>query len=332
MVRDVAVDLGTANLVVWARERGIVLNEPTIVAIQQPGGEVRAMGHQAYALIARNSDRLVAHRPMAGGAIIDFHAAVRMLELAFQQAGVTRFSRSRVLIGVPSGVTEVERRAVEGAAMRAGAGAVYLIEEPLAAAIGAGLPIQEPIGTMLLDVGGGTSQVAMMSLGGIVTCKPVRTGGFDMDVAIAEEVRQRYAITISERAAEEVKVAIGSAYPLIEEPQAEVRGRELATGLPRTVVLGAEEVRAAIDGCVSMICMAVIDALSNCPPELAQDVLSSGLWLVGGGAQLRGLDARIATEAKVPVHLAEHPLEAVARGAGQTVEDLDDLKHLLSRA
>lgn len=319
-------------MLVWARGQGIVLNEPTVVAIHQRDGQVRAIGHEAYALIARSSGHLVAHRPMAGGAVTDFHATARLLEFVFQRLGVTRFSRPRVLICVPSGVTEVERRALEEAAIQAGAGTTYLMEEPIAAAIGAGLAIAEPSGTMLLDVGGGSSQVAMISLGGIVTATPVRTGGFDIDDAITQHIRIRYDLAIGERTAEEVKLAIGSAYPLTEEPWAEIRGRELATGLPQTIALGAEEVRAAIDPCVSAIVGALLDALGNCPPELAQDVLDDGLWMVGGGALLRGLGARITAEAEIPARVVERPLEAVVRGAGHAVESFETLRHLMARS
>jgi len=331
VTRDLAIDLGTANILVWARGQGIVLSEPTVVAINQRDGQVQALGREAYTLIARSSGHLVAHRPLAGGAITDFHVTARLFELLFQRLGMSRFSRSRVLICIPSGVTEVERRALEEAAVRAGAGATYLMEEPLAAAIGAGLPLAEPTGTMLLDIGGGNSQVAMISLGGIVTATPVRTGGFDIDDAITRHVRDRYDLAIGERTAEEVKLALGSAYPLAEEPWAEVRGRELATGLPRTIALGAEEVRAAIDPCVSTIVGAVLDALGNCPPELAQDVLDSGLWMVGGGALLRGLGARITAEAEISARVADHPLEAVVRGAGHAVESFEALRHLMAR-
>ncbi|MGH8900514.1 MAG: rod shape-determining protein [Egibacteraceae bacterium] len=331
MVRDLAIDLGTANTLVWARGRGIVLNEPTVVAMHQRDGQVRAMGREAYALIARSCGHLVSHRPMAGGAVTDFHATARLLELVLQRLGVTRFSRSRVLLCVPSGVTEVERRALEEAAVQAGAGTTYLMEEPLAAAVGAGLPIAEPAGAMLLDVGGGSSQVAIISLGGIVTATPVRTGGFDIDDAIAQHIRARYDLAIGERTAEEVKLAIGSAYPLAEEPWAEVRGRQLATGLPETIALGAEEVRTAIDPCLCAIVGAVLDALGNCPPELVQDVLDCGLWMVGGGALLRGLDARITAAAEIPVRVAEHPLEAVIRGAGQAMESFETLRHLMAK-
>jgi rod shape-determining protein MreB len=326
-VRDIAIDLGTANTLVWARGRGIVLNEPTVVAMHERSGEVRAMGRQAYELISRSWGHLVAQRPLAGGVVTDFHATSCLLGFVLEQVGLTRPSRARALLCVPSGATEVERRALEEAASKAGIGTTYLLEEPLAAAMGAGLPINQPTGTMLLDVGGGSSQVVMMSLGGIVTCTPIRTGGFDIDDAIARWVRSRFNVAIGERTAEQVKIEIGSAFPQVPDRLLEVRGRELACGLPQCVTLSGDEVRAAIDPCVSTIVEAVVDALGNCPPELAHDVLESGLWLCGGGARLRGLDARIAAETQVPVHITDHPDEAVIRGAGRAIEEFDGLKH-----
>ncbi|HEY8338321.1 MAG TPA: rod shape-determining protein [Egibacteraceae bacterium] len=328
MPRDVAIDLGTANTLVWVRRRGIVLNEPTVIAVNQRNGDVLAMGHEAYDMIGRTPGHIIADRPLRGGAITDFETTARLLKLVFQRVGVTRFSRSRALICVPSAITAVERRAVEEAGVQAGAAATYLMEQPMAAAIGAGLPVHEPIGSMVIDVGGGTSEVAIISLGGIVTCKAVRVGGFDIDAAIQNFVRREYAVAIGERTAEEIKIAIGSAYPQAEEPKAEVRGRELATGLPKVVVISAEEVREAIDDCVTAIVSAAVEALSECPPELAQDILGTGMWLVGGGALLRGLDARIAQETQVRINLIDQPLEAVVTGAGQTIESFDDLKHL----
>ena len=328
MARDLAIDLGTANILVWSRRRGIVLNEPTVIAVNQRNGDVLAMGHEAYSMIGRTPGHIIADRPLRGGAITDFETTARLLKLVFQRVGVTRFSRSRALICVPSAITAVERRAVEEAGVQAGAAAAYLMEQPMAAAIGAGLPVHEPIGSMVIDVGGGTSEVAIISLGGIVTCKAVRVGGFDIDAAIQNFVRREYAVAIGERTAEELKIAIGSAYPQAEEPKAEVRGRELATGLPKVVVISAEEVREAIDDCVTSIVSAAVEALSECPPELAQDILGTGMWLVGGGALLRGLDARIAQETQVRINLIDQPLEAVVSGAGQTIESFEDLKHL----
>jgi rod shape-determining protein MreB and related proteins len=328
MARDLAIDLGTANTLVWSKGRGVVLDEPTVIAVNQRNGDVLAMGREAYSMIGRTPGHIMADRPLRGGAITDFETTARLLKLVFQRVGVSRFSKPRALICVPSAITEVERRAVEEAALQAGATAAYLMEEPMAAAIGAGLPVHEPIGNMVIDVGGGTSEVAVISLGGIVACKAVRVGGFDVDGAIQSFVRSEYAVAVGERTAEELKIAIGSAYPQAEEPKAEIRGRELATGLPKLVVVGAEEVREAIEDLVSQIVGAVIDTLSECPPELTQDILNKGMWLVGGGALLRGLDARISQETQVAVHLVDQPLETVVTGAGQTVEAFDDLKHL----
>jgi rod shape-determining protein MreB and related proteins len=329
-VRDIAIDLGTANTLVWARGRGIVLNEPTVVAVHQRNSEVQAMGRQAYEFVARSGGYLVPHRPLVGGAVTDFHAASRLIELVLQRLGLTRVSRARVLLCVPSGVTEVERRALKEAASQAGVGSTHLLEEPIAAAIGMGLPIDQPSGTMLLDVGGGSSQVAMISLGGIVTCTPTRMGGFDIDAAITRSMRSQFNMAIGERTAEEVKIEIGSAFPQVPDSLVEVRGRELEYGLPQCVTLSGDEVRIAIEPCISTIVKAVINALGNCPPELAHDVLESGLWLCGGGAQLRGLDTRISAETNVPVRMAEHPDEAVIRGAGHALEEFDDLKHLMA--
>jgi rod shape-determining protein MreB and related proteins len=328
--RDLAIDLGTANTLVWGRGRGIILREPTVIAINQRNGDVLALGHDAYAMIGRTPGHIIADRPLRGGAITDFETTARLIKLLLQRVGVSRLNRPRVLICVPSAITEVERRAVEEAAIQAGASSAYLMEQPMAAAIGAGLPIHEPLGNMVIDVGGGTSEVAVISLGGMVSVKAVRVGGFDIDAAIQSFVRREYAVAIGERTAEELKMAIGSAYPQKEEPKAEIRGRELATGLPKLILVSAEEVREAIEDQVSTIVAAVLDTLSDCPPELTQDVLGQGMYLVGGGALLRGLDARIAQETQVEVRIIDTPLETVVRGAGLTIESFDQLKHLFA--
>jgi rod shape-determining protein MreB len=328
--RDLAIDLGTANTLVWERGRGITLREPTVIAINQRNGDVLAMGHEAYAMIGRTPGHIVADRPLRGGAITDFDTTSRLIKLLLKRAGVSRLNRPRALVCVPSAITEVERRAVEEAALQAGAAAVFLMEQPMAAAIGARLPVEEPIGNLVVDVGGGTSEVAVIALGGIVVCEAVRVGGFDFDAAIQQYVRREYAVAIGERTAEELKMAIGSAYPQLEEPKAEIRGRELASGLPKLVTVGADEIREAIDDQVSAIVDAVLETLSACPPELTQDVLETGLWLVGGGALLRGLDARIAQETQVRVNVIESPLETVVTGAGRTIESFDKLKHLFA--
>jgi rod shape-determining protein MreB and related proteins len=328
--RDLAIDLGTANTLVWGRGRGIILREPTVIAINQRNGDVLALGKDAYAMIGRTPGHIIADRPLRGGAITDFETTARLIKLLLQRVGVSRLNRPRVLICVPSAINEVERRAVEEAAVQAGASSAYLMEQPMAAAIGAGLPIHEPLGNMVIDVGGGTSEVAVISLGGMVSVKAVRVGGFDIDAAIQGFVRREYAVAIGERTAEELKIAIGSAYPQKDEPKAEIRGRELATGLPKLVLVSAEEVREAIEDQVSAIVTAVLDTLSDCPPELTQDVLGQGMYLVGGGALLKGLDARIAQETQVEVRIIDTPLETVVRGAGLTIESFDQLKHLFA--
>jgi rod shape-determining protein MreB and related proteins len=328
--RDLAIDLGTANTLVWERGRGITLREPTVIAINQRNGDVLAMGNEAYAMIGRTPGHIVADRPLRGGAITDFETTSRLIKLLLKRAGVSRLNRPRTLICVPSAITEVERRAVEEAALQAGAAAVYLMEQPMAAAIGARLPVEEPVGNLVVDVGGGTSEVAVIALGGVVVVEAVRVGGFDIDAAIQQYVRREYAVAIGERTAEELKVAIGSAYPQLEEPQAEIRGRELATGLPKLITVGSDEIREAIEDQVSAIVEAVLETLSACPPELTQDVLETGLWLVGGGALLRGLDARIAQETQVRVNVIDSPLETVVTGAGRTVESFNKLKHLFA--
>jgi rod shape-determining protein MreB len=328
MARDVAIDLGTANTLVYTRGHGITLNEPTVIALNSRTQEVLAMGHDAWQMIGRTPGYIVAVRPLRGGAITDFDITQRMIRLLFQRAGVNRFSRARVLICVPSAITHVEQRAVLDAARRAGAAQTHLIEQPLAAAIGAALPIHEPLGNMVIDVGGGTTEVAVISLGGVVALEAVRVGSFDIDAAIQAYVRKEYGIAIGERTAEEIKLAIGSAYPTAEEWKAEVRGRDLMSGLPKTVMLVPEEVRGAIEEQTRAICDAVRACLALTPPELAQDLILNGVHLVGGGGMLKGLDLRIAQETNLPVHLVEAPLECVAIGAGRCLENFDTLKEL----
>jgi rod shape-determining protein MreB len=317
---------------VYAKGRGIVLNEPSVIALNSQSGEVLATGHEAWQMIGRTPGYIVAVRPLRGGAITDFDITERMIRLLLQRVGVTRFNRPRVLICVPSAITEVEKRAVTEAARRAGAADPQLIEQPMAAAIGAGLPIDEPVGNMVIDVGGGTTETAVISLGGIVALEAVRTGSFDIDNAIQNYVRREYGIAIGERTAEEIKMAIGSAAPTPDEVHAEVRGRDLMSGLPKTVVLSPTEVRAAIDEITTTITDSVIRCLSKAPPELSQDFLLRGVYLVGGGGLLRGLDKRLERETKVPVHLVDLALEAVVLGAGHCIERYDVLKDLFMGA
>ncbi len=328
MARDIAIDLGTANTLVYARDQGIVLNEPTVIALNTRTMDVLAMGHEAWQMIGRTPGYIQAVRPLRGGAITDFEITQRMIRLLFHRAGVSRLSRARVLICVPSAITHVEQRAVLEAARRAGASTTYLIEQPMAAAIGAGLPIHEPMGNMIVDVGGGTSEVAVISLGGVVALEAVRVGSFDVDSAIASFVRREFGIAIGERTAEDIKLAIGSAYKTADEFKAEVRGRDLMSGLPKTVVLSPEDVREAIEEQLRTICDAVIGCLGQTPPELAQDLILQGIHLVGGGAMLRGFDQRLEEETSVPVHLVDAPLECVVLGAGHCLESFDTLKDM----
>jgi rod shape-determining protein MreB len=325
---DLAIDLGTANTLVYARGRGIILFEPTVIALNSRTQDVLAMGNQAWHMIGRTPGHIVAVRPLRGGAITDFEITQRLIRLIFERSGVNRLQRARVLVCVPSGITHVEQRAVLEATRRAGASQTYLIEQPMAAAIGAGLPIHEPLGNMVVDIGGGTSEVAVISLGGIVALRAVRVGGFDFDHAIQAHLRRMHNVAVGERTAEEVKLAIGSAYPTPEEFKAEVRGRDLMSGMPRTVVLEPEEIRDAIAEPVQAVLHAVIQALAETPPELAQDLLEFGIHLVGGGAMLRGLDRLIARETGVPVRLVDMPLETVVLGAGRCLESFDRLRDM----
>ena len=290
------------------------------------------MGHEAWQMIGRTPGYIVAVRPLRGGAITDFDITQRMIRLLLQRVGVNRFNRPRVVICVPSAITEVERRAVTEAARRAGAADAQLIEQPMAAAIGAGLPINEPVGNMVIDVGGGTSETALISLGGTVALQAVRVGSFDIDSAIQTYVRREYGIAVGERTAEEIKVAIGSAYPTLDEFKAEVRGRDLMSGLPKTVILSPEETREAIDEQVAAVVDSVIACLGQAPPELAQDLIVRGMYLVGGGGMLRGFDLRISEETEIPVHLVDAPLECVVLGAGRVIENYDRLKSMFMGA
>jgi rod shape-determining protein MreB and related proteins len=317
---------------VYAKGEGIVLNEPTVIALNERTQDVLAMGKDAWQMIGRTPAYIVAVRPLRGGAITDFDITQRMIRLLLKRSGVSRFNRPRVLICVPSAITEVERRAVEEAARRAGAAGAYLIEQPMAAAIGAGLPIHEPLGNMIVDVGGGTTEVAVISLGGIVALQAIRVGSFDIDASIQAFVRREYGIAIGERTAEEIKITIGSAFPTDDEMKVEVRGRDLMTGLPKTIVLSPEEVREAVEEQVGAIVDSVVSCLGEAPPELAQDLIMQGIHLVGGGGLLRGLDRRLAEETALPVHLVDAPLECVVLGAGRCLEAFDSLKELFMGA
>jgi len=326
MARDLAIDLGTANTLVYARGEGIVLNEPSVIALNSQTNDVLAIGSEAWQMIGRTPSHIVAVRPLRKGAITDFDVTQRMIRLVLERVGVSRFNRPRVVICVPSAITAVERRAVTEAARRAGASDAQLIEQPVAAAIGANLPINEPLGNMVVDIGGGTSESAILSLGGVVALEAIRVGSFDIDAAIQAWVRREYGIAIGERTAEDIKLTIGSAAKTPNEVRAEVRGRELMSGLPKTIVLSPEEIRVAIDEPVSSMVDSVLACIAQAPPELSQDLIMQGIHLVGGGGMLRGLDVRLRDETKVDVHTVETPLECVVYGAGRCIESFDSLK------
>ena len=328
--RDMAVDLGTANTLVYVRGRGIVLNEPSVVAINTKTGGIVAVGTEAKRMIGRTPGNIVAIRPLRDGVIADFDTTERMLRYFIQKVHKRRhFAKPRIVVCVPSGITGVEQRAVKDAGYQAGARRVYIIEEPMAAAIGAGLPVHEPTGNMVVDIGGGTTEVAVISLGGIVTSISVRTAGDELDQAIIAYVKKEYSLMLGERTAEEIKMAIGSAFPMPNEPVAEIRGRDLVSGLPKTIVVSAEEIRKAIEEPVNVILDAVKTTLDQCPPELSGDVMDRGIVLTGGGALLHGLDERLRHETGMPVHVADNPLDSVAIGTGKCVEEFEALKQVL---
>jgi rod shape-determining protein MreB and related proteins len=328
--RDMAVDLGTANTLVYVRGRGIVLNEPSVVALNTNNGQIVAVGAEAKRMIGRTPGNIVAIRPLKDGVIADFDVTERMLRYFIQKVHRrSHMAKPRLVVAVPSGITGVEQSAVKEAGHQAGARRVYIIEEPMAAAIGAGLPIHEPTGNMVVDIGGGTTEVAVISLGGIVTSQSIRIGGDELDQAIITFGKKEYSLMLGERTAEEIKMALGSAYPAEDEPHAEIRGRDLVSGLPKTVVISAAEVRKAIEEPVNLIVDAVKNTLDKCPPELAGDVMDRGIALTGGGAMLRGLESRIREETGMPVQVADNPLDSVVLGTGKCVEDFETLRQVL---
>ena len=330
MGRDMAVDLGTANTLVYVRGRGTVLNEPSVVAINTKTGAILAVGAEAKRMIGRTAGHILAIRPLKDGVIADFDVTEKMLRYFIQKVHKRRvLAKPRVVVCVPSGITGVEQRAVEEAAIAAGARAAYIIEEPMAAAIGAGLPVHEPAGNMVVDIGGGTTEVAVISLGGIVTALSIRIGGDELDEAIIAYIKKEYSLALGERTAEEIKMAIGSAFPLPDEPNAEIRGRDLVTGLPKTIIVSSEEIRRAIEEPVNAIVDAVKSTLDRTPPELAADIMDKGIVLTGGGALLKGLDERLKHETGMPVHLTENPLSCVAIGSGKCLEEFEALKPML---
>jgi len=328
--KDLGIDLGTANTLVHVRGRGIVMREPSVVAIQRDTGAILAVGDEAKQMIGRTPGNIIAIRPMKDGVIADFDVTQSMLKYFISRALRSRtFIKPRVVVGVPSGVTEVEKRAVIDATLQAGAREAYLIEEPMAAAIGAGLEVNEPTGNMVVDIGGGTTEVAIISLGGIVTSKSIRVGGDEMDESIVYYIKKEYNLMIGERTAEEIKISIGSASDRSKEESMEVRGRDLVTGLPKTIKVTSEEIRAALAEPVNNIIDAIKVTLEKTPPELASDIMDRGIVLTGGGSLLSGLDKRVTNETGMPVHIAEEPLDCVAKGTGKVLEGLDTWRRAL---
>jgi len=329
--RDIAVDLGTANTLVYVRGEGIVASEPSVVALDENTGDVHAVGHEAQRMIGRTPATISAVRPLRHGVIADFEVTEEMLRYFLRRAHQSRFAHPRVVMCAPSGITTVERNAVEEACLAAGARQVHLIEEPIAAAIGAGLDIGEPTGRLVVDVGGGTSEVAVISLGGMVVSRSLRVGGYELDEAISSYVRSVHNLAIGERSAEEIKLELGSAGPLASERRTELRGRDLVSGLPKSISLGSEDIRAAIAEPVNAIVEAVRETLEETPPELASDITQHGMLLAGGGSLLQGFAERLQGETHIVAHLAESPLTCVAIGSGRSLEEFEALERTASR-
>jgi len=327
---DVGVDLGTANTLVYVKGEGIVVNEPSIVALDRDRRKLIAVGAEAREMIGRTPENIVTVRPLKDGVIADFDVAEQMLRYFIRRAQRNRFLvRPRVVVCVPSGITEVEKRAVRDAAERAGAREVFLVAEPMAAAIGVGLPVNEPVGSMVIDIGGGTSEIAVISLSGVVTHVSERVGGDEMDQAIVQFMKKAHNLLIGERMAEQIKVQIGSAYPLEKELEMPVKGRDLMANIPKTVVVRSEEVREALQEPVNIIVNATRMALERTPPELSSDILDRGVIMTGGGSLLRGLDRRLREETGLPVSVMDDPLTCVARGAGKILENIEEYRKVL---
>jgi rod shape-determining protein MreB len=327
---DMAVDLGTANTVVYVRGKGIVLNEPSVVAVNTRDNQPLAVGTEAKRMVGRTPAHIEAIRPLKDGVIADFDICEKMLRYFIERVHHRRWAKPRMVICVPSGITGVEQRAVQEAAEYAGARKpAYIIEEPMAAAIGAGLPVYEPSGNMVVDIGGGTTEVAVISLGGIVASESIRVAGDEIDQALMSFCKKEYSLALGERTAEDIKTQLASAWPLKEELYAEVRGRDLVTGLPKTIVVSTVELREAIEEPVQAICDAIKYTLDRTPPELAADMMETGIVITGGGSLLHGLDARLATETGMPVRRAKNPLYTVVLGSGQCLEEFEVLKEVL---
>ncbi|HON08260.1 MAG TPA: rod shape-determining protein [Verrucomicrobiota bacterium] len=325
---DIGIDLGTANSLVYVRDRGIVLREPSVVAIEAGTNNVLAVGEEAKRMLGRTPGNIVAIRPMKDGVITDFEVTEAMLRYFIQKVHYRKLISPRVVVAVPSGITEVERRAVKESATQAGAREVYLIEQPMASAIGVGLPVHEPVGNMIIDIGGGTTEIAIISLAGIVFSKSLRVGGDEFDETIIAHMKRAYNLMIGERTAEEIKIRLGSAYPLEQELTMEVKGRDLNAGLPKTVTIRSEEIRESLQGPLSSILETIRLTLERCPPELSADLVDRGIILAGGGSLLRGIDRLIADETGLPVHIADDPLSAVVTGTGRVLEEINFLKRV----
>ena len=329
---DIGIDLGTANTLVYVRGKGIVVNEPSVVAINTKNRQILAIGDEAKRMVGKTPDNIVATRPLVDGVVSDFEITEQMLRYFIEKVhreSFVLFPRPRVVIGIPSGVTEVERRAVEDAATNAGARQAFLIEEPMAAAIGSGLSIHDAAGSMVVDIGGGTSEVAVISLGGIVASRSIRIAGDELTEDIISYCKEEFSLHIGERTAESIKINIGSAVKLNKILEAPVRGRDMVTGLPKEIIVNSNQVRQALAKSVRSIVDAVKYTIEETPPELLADIMDKGVYLAGGGALLRGLDALLAQQTKMPVHIAADPLTSVARGTGMVLEDLDSLKDVL---
>ena len=331
--KDMGVDLGTANTLIYVAGQGIVINEPSVVAFNKKTSQILAVGNEAKKMIGRTPGHIMAVRPLIDGVISDFEVTELMLKHFIEKVHSQSFSllpRPRIVIGIPSGVTEVEKRAVQDAAFGAGAREVYLIEEPMAAALGARLPVEEAVGNLIIDIGGGTTEVAMISLGGIVTSQSLRIAGDKLNQDIIDYVRDEYKLLLGERSAENIKIAIGSAWKLGEELEISARGRDLATGLPKEIILSSEEVRVAMMDSLKLLSETVRNTIEQAPPELVADMMHKGIVLSGGGSLLRGIDKLIENTTKMPVKITNDPLTAVVRGAGIILEDLERLKHILA--
>lgn len=330
-LKDIGIDLGTANTLVFMKGKGIIMREPSVVAVDTRTDTVRYVGKEAKEVIGRTPGSIVAVRPLKDGVIADFDITASMLQIFIKKVfNNSIFARPRVIICIPSGVTAVERRAVKEASYKAGAKRVSIIEEPMAAAIGAGLPVAEATGSMVVDIGGGTSEVAVISLGGIVAARSVRVGGDELDSFIIQYIKKKYNLLIGERTAEDIKIEIGSAYPFEGEASMDIKGRDLMDGLPKNITVTSEEVREALADPLSMILDAIRVTLEKTPPELSADIIDHGITLTGGGALLRGLDQLVSNETGMPVHIAENPLDCVALGTGKVLDDIDRLHELLT--